>query len=70
VNENHRRKAKPGSVLGLALVVALAGVMMFALAIHRASHSAFSKASVAFLMGVVAWIIVGRLHAAWLSLRD
>jgi hypothetical protein len=70
VEENHRRKAKPGPVLGLAGVTTLAGVMLFALAIHRVSHSVWSKATIAFLMGVVALIIAGRLYAAWLSLRQ
>jgi len=71
VEENHRRKAlKPGPVLGLAGVTALAGVMLFALAVHRASHSVWDKAPVAFLMGVVAWIIAGRLYAAWRILRQ
>jgi hypothetical protein len=70
VEENHRRKAKPGPVLGLAGVTTLAGVMLFVLAIHRVSHSVWSKATIAFLMGVVALIIAGRLYAAWLSLRQ
>jgi cytochrome c oxidase assembly factor CtaG len=71
VEENHRRNAlKPGPVLGLAGVTTLAGVMLVALAIHRVSHSVWSKATMAFLMGVVALIISGRLYAAWLSLRQ
>jgi cytochrome c oxidase assembly factor CtaG len=70
VEENHRRKAKPGPVLGLAGVTTLAGVVLFALAIHRVSNSIWSKATIAFLMGVVALIIAGRLYAAWLSLRQ
>ncbi len=71
MEDNHRRNAlKPGPVLGLALVVALAGVMLFALAIYRASHLVWSKATLAFLMGVVAWIIAGNFYAYWLRLRD
>jgi hypothetical protein len=70
VEENHRRKAKPEPVLGLAGVTTLASVMLFALAIHRVSHSVWSKATIAFLMGVVALITAGRLYAAWLSLRQ
>jgi hypothetical protein len=34
------------------------------------SHSVWSKATIAFLMGVVALIIAGRLYPAWLSLRQ
>jgi len=70
VEENHRRKVKPGPVLGLAGVTTLTGAMLFALAIHRVSHSVWIKATIAFLMGVVALIIAGRLYAAWLSLRQ
>jgi hypothetical protein len=64
VEENQRRRIR-GSLLGLAQVVALAGVMMFGLAIHRVFHLVYSKAAIAFLMGAVAWIIAGRLYAAW-----
>ena len=57
-------------MLGIAVVLTLWGVLMFGLAVFRASHFVWSKAIIAFLVGLVSWIIAVILYSTWLQLRD
>jgi hypothetical protein len=58
------------SLLGIAVVLTLWGMLMFGLAVFRASHFVWSKAIIAFLVGLVSWIIAVILYSTWLQLRD
>jgi hypothetical protein len=60
-------------LLGIAVVLTLWGVLMFGLAglaVFRASHFVWSRAIIAFLVGLVSWIIAVILYSTWLQLRD
>ena len=59
-----------GPLLGIAVVLTLWGVLMFGLAVFRASHFVWSRAIIAFLVGLVSWIIAVILYSTWLQLRD
>jgi hypothetical protein len=56
-------------LLGIAVVLTLWG-MLFGLAVFRASHIVWSRAIIAFLVGLVSWIIAVILYSTWLQLRD
>jgi len=43
-------------VLGFAVVLTVAGLLPFVLAVYRAYHFAFSKAAFALAMAVVVWV--------------
>ena len=43
---------------------------MFGLAIFRASHFVWSRVIIAFVVGLVSWIIAVILYSTWLQLRD
>ena len=57
-------------MLGIAVVLTLWGMLMFGLAVFRVSHFVWSRAIIAFLVGLVSWIIVVILYSTWLQLRD
>jgi hypothetical protein len=44
-------------LLGIAVVLTLWGVLMFGLAVFRASHFVWSRAIIAFVVDLVSWII-------------
>jgi hypothetical protein len=57
-------------LLGIAVVLTLWGVLMFGLAVFRASHFVWSRAIIAFLVGLVSWIIAVIVYSTWLQLRE
>ena len=57
-------------VLGLAVVLTVAGLLPSILAVYRAYHFAFSKAAFAFAMAVVVWVVACNLYAIWFRLPD
>ena len=57
-------------MLGLAVVLTVAGLLPFILAVYRAYHFAFSKAAFAFAMAVVVWVVACNLYAIWFRLSD
>jgi hypothetical protein len=59
------RQKMRGPVLGLVIVVTLAGGLLFGKALYHYYHFADAKAVTGFLMGVVAWIVAGKLYSAW-----
>ena len=52
-------------MLGLAVLMTLAGVLLFGKAISLIFESDGGKALVAFLMGMVAWIVAFNLYASF-----
>jgi hypothetical protein len=44
-------------LLGIAVVLTLWGVLMFGLAVFRASHFVWSTAIIAFVVDLLTWII-------------
>jgi hypothetical protein len=57
-------------LLAIAVVLTLWGLLMFGLAVFRASHFVWSRVIIAFLVGLVTWIIAVILYSTWLQLRD
>jgi hypothetical protein len=57
-------------LLGIAVVLTLWGVLMFGLAVFWTSHFVWSRAIIAFLVGLVTWIMAVILYSTWLQLRD
>ena len=57
-----------GSVLGLAVVLTVAGLLPLWIAIYRAYNFAYSKAAFALAMAIVVWVVACNLYAIWFRL--
>jgi positive regulator of sigma E activity len=57
------------TVLGLAGLVTLAGVLLFGFAVSQIFSSDGGTAIVAFIMGIVAWIVAFHLYASFARYR-
>jgi len=63
-------RIRKGPVLGLAVLVTVAGLLPLGLAVYWAYHFAFSKALFALAMAVVVWVVACNLYAIWFRLPD
>jgi hypothetical protein len=58
-----------GSLLSIAVVLALLGGLMFAGALEAASASNWGAATGVFLLCVVVWVFAFNFYVAWRRLR-
>ena len=67
---DEERQRMRGPALGLVIVVALMGALLFGWAVYKAYRFNFAPATIGFLMSTVAWIVAAKLYSAWRYLNN